>query len=60
METLDSQPGHQGAGSAQSDNSDMCQTDEHKAAEQQISSDMSRQFQNAKQEVKVPCVADTG
>ncbi|KAJ9600171.1 hypothetical protein L9F63_009505, partial [Diploptera punctata] len=31
---------------------------EHKA-EQQNSSDMSRQFQNARQEVKVPCVADT-
>ncbi|PSN56888.1 hypothetical protein C0J52_00682 [Blattella germanica] len=52
--------GHPTTSCAQSDNSDMCQTDEHKAAEQQNSSDnMSRQFQNTRQEVKVPCVADT-
>ncbi|XP_069689782.1 baculoviral IAP repeat-containing protein 6 isoform X2 [Periplaneta americana] len=59
METLENQPGHQAAGNSQSDNSDMCQTDEHKAAEQQNSTDMARQLQNTKQEVRVPCVADT-
>ncbi|PNF18833.1 hypothetical protein B7P43_G01653, partial [Cryptotermes secundus] len=59
METLDCQPGPMATGNSQLDNSGMCQTDEHKAAEQQNSVDMVRQLQNARQEVKVPCVADT-
>jgi hypothetical protein len=60
MEVLDCQSGHLAAGNSQPDNSDMCQTDEHKAAEQQNSVDMMRQLQGVRQEVKVPCVADTG
>jgi len=60
MEVLDCQSIHQVAGSSKSGNSDMCQTDEHKAAEQQNSIDVVRQLQSARQEVKVPCVADTG
>jgi hypothetical protein len=60
MEVLDCQSGHLATGNSQSDNSDMSQTDEHKAAEQQNSVDMVRQVQGVRQEVKVPCVADTG
>jgi hypothetical protein len=60
MEVLDCQSGHLAAGNAHSDNSDMCQTDEHKVAEQQNSIDTVRPLQGARQEVKVPCVADTG
>lgn len=59
MEVLDCQSGHLAAGNSQLDNNDMCQTDEHKAAEQQNSVDV-RQPQGVRQEVKVPCVADTG
>ncbi|KDR13250.1 hypothetical protein L798_12638, partial [Zootermopsis nevadensis] len=58
MEVLDCQSGHLAAGNSQLDNNDMCQTDEHKAAEQQNSVDV-RQPQGVRQEVKVPCVADT-
>jgi hypothetical protein len=60
METLDCQSGPLTTGSIQLDNSGLCQTDEHKAAEQQNSVDMSRHQQSARLEVKVPCVADTG
>ena len=59
METLSCQSGHR-VPNCHLDNSDLCQTDEHKAAEQQNSVDMIRQLQPARQEVKVPCVADTG
>jgi hypothetical protein len=53
METLACESGHL-------DSSDLCQTDEHKAAEQQHSIDTVCQLQPSRQEVKVPCVADTG
>jgi hypothetical protein len=59
METLACQSGHR-APNYHLDNSDLCQTDEHKAAEQQNSIDVACQLQPARQEVKVPCVADTG
>jgi hypothetical protein len=60
METLDCQSGPLATGNTQLDNSGLCQTDEHKAAEQQNSVDMLRHQQSARLEVKVPCVADTG
>jgi hypothetical protein len=60
METLDCQSGPLATGNSQLNNSGMCQTDEHKAAEQQNSVDTMRQLQSARQELKVPCVADTG
>lgn len=60
METVDCQSGSLATGNSQLDKSGMCQTDEHKAAEQQNSVDTVRQLQSARQEVKVPCVADTG
>jgi hypothetical protein len=59
METLACQSGHR-ATNCHLDNSDLCQTDEHKAAEQQNSIDSACQLQPARHEVKVPCVADTG
>jgi hypothetical protein len=59
METLGCQSGHR-APNCHLDNSDLCQTDEHKAAEQQNSIDTACQLQHARFELKVPCVADTG
>lgn len=59
METLACHSGHRAA-NCHLDNSDLCQTDEHKAAEQQNSVDTVHQLQPSRQEVKVPCVADTG
>jgi hypothetical protein len=59
MEMLGCQSGHR-APNCHLDNSDLCQTDEHKAAEQQNSIDAACQLQHARLEVKVPCVADTG
>lgn len=59
METLGCQSGHR-APNCHLDNSDLCQTDEHKVAEQQHSIDAACQLQPTRLEVKVPCVADTG
>jgi len=59
MEMLGCQSGHR-APNCHLDKSDLCQTDEHKAAEQQNSIDAACQLQPARLEVKVPCVADTG